>query len=282
MLAITTSNPFHRMISHVLTTPKQLFLSNCVRKIERVSSYGSLAFSSLASILHIATVAFAIVAVSTGPMFVAVVLTGTALAGTGIILAITAIALRQTHFFKRNPLNSRQNQKNNGHLRPSLGMPSNSNQRSSLVPSIKLSSASATTDQEVKRKKSPRTSDLNTVSLNQLFAELKKKDLKKDKLKKENSDLKKEMQIVKKERSEAQDECKHLENKNQALENHINIVRKLNTEASMEKAKLQKKVKQLEAELAKHEMETGWTTVPESPEKTDPSSAPNPGKDTKS
>lgn len=280
MLAITTSNPFHRMISHVLTTPKQLFLSKCIKKLERVSSYGSLTFSSLASILHIATVVFAIVAVSTGPMFVAVVLTGTALAGTGIILAITAVVLRRTNLFKGKISLNNHKRKNSNGIRPFNG--SSSQQNQSPVPSLQLTSATIPSDHETKRKKSPRLDQLSEASVNQLVRELEKKDLKID-------ELKKEMKIVKKERKEAQDECTRLRSDITQIENRIKIIRQLHSEASTEKRELERKVKKLEEELAKREeelakgeMETGWTTLLGSSEKTNPSSSQNSGKDTKS
>ncbi|MGK5595561.1 MAG: hypothetical protein ACSNEK_09445 [Parachlamydiaceae bacterium] len=275
MLAITRNNPFKKIICQVLTTPKPLLLSSGIRQLESIASYGSLTFSSLASIIHIATVIFSIVAVATGPMFIAVVLAGTALAGTGVLLAITAVALRQTSLYKgKISLNGRN----------FPGMPrlnSLSSQHPSVVPSIKLSSATIPLNHETKRKKSPRLEQLNQSSVNQLFSELEAKDRKNAKLKKENTSLQQEMQIVKNERKKAQDECTRLENQITSLNTHIDVLRKLNLDVGLEKGKLKDRVKKLEQELANREMDADWTKVMDSADMTD-KSPPNSGKEAKS
>ncbi|KAF3362933.1 hypothetical protein PHSC3_000467 [Chlamydiales bacterium STE3] len=116
MLTVTKKNPFYKAICWFLTKPvSPNFKAHCIRKLEFASGAGSLACSTMASILHIATVIFAIVMVAPGPAFTAVVLTGAALAGMSILLAITFIVLKQGCFgaLKQRPQMQLQNTQSN-------------------------------------------------------------------------------------------------------------------------------------------------------------------------
>lgn len=96
MLINSAINPFRKELIHVLTKKNpNTFLKHFVRRIENLTWVSSLGLSSIASIIHLATATFAIVSVSTGPLFIAVVLTGTALAAIAVVLAIATAILHQ-------------------------------------------------------------------------------------------------------------------------------------------------------------------------------------------
>lgn len=96
MLIYSAINPFKKELIQVLTQKKpRKFLKHFVRHIENITWASSLGLSSVASIIHLATATFAIVSVSTGPLFAAVVITGTSLAAIAIILAIATVILHQ-------------------------------------------------------------------------------------------------------------------------------------------------------------------------------------------
>ena len=93
MVYMSIIYPLERYFLTVKSNPN--FKRNCIRKIESLTRHGSLAFTTIANIIQITTVAFAIVSVATGPLFIAVVLIGSSLAALSIILAVASAILQK-------------------------------------------------------------------------------------------------------------------------------------------------------------------------------------------